>query len=130
LFFIAFAGAPLPPKIAVTVMALIALRVRDAYGHYLVGSAGGAATDGLVMTAIVALSQVYLLRAYRPAVMPALSMVQGIALGMLLVAFWRLFCRLQTPFHNPQKRSEFRIFSSTRSFYVLRGVCDVAHGRH
>jgi hypothetical protein len=113
LFFIAFAGAPLQPKIAVTVMALIVLRVRDAYGYYLLGSAGDAATDSLVMAAIVALSQVYLLRAYPPAVMPALPMVQGIALGMLLVAFWRLYCQLQTPFHNPQKRPEFRIFSST-----------------
>jgi hypothetical protein len=126
LFVVAFWGAPLQPKIAVTVMALIALRPRDAYVYYRVGSAGDAATDGLVMTAVVALSQVYLLKAYPPAVMPGLPMVLGSALGMLLVAFWRLFCQLHTPFDNPQKRPEFRVFSSALRINVMFFVACVA----
>jgi hypothetical protein len=96
------------------------------YVYYLVGSAGDAATDSLVTTAVVALSQVCLLRAYPPAVMPGLPMVQGIALGMLLVAFWRLFCQLHTPFQNPQQRPEFRVFSSALRINVMFFVASVA----
>ena len=124
LFVFAFWGAPLEPRIAATVVALVTLRLRDAYVYYLVGSAGDAATDGLVMIAVTAMSQVYLLTAYPPAVLPALPLVQGIAFGMLLVVFWRLFCQLQTPFHNPQTRPEFRVFSSAlRINFMFCAAC-------
>jgi hypothetical protein len=126
LFVVALWGAPLVPRIAVTVAALIALRVRDAYVYYLVGSLGDAATDSLVMMAVVALSQAYLSTAYPQAVMPGLPMVQGIALGMVLVASWRLYCQLHTPFHSPQKRPEFRIFSSTLRITFMFFVACVA----
>jgi hypothetical protein len=112
LLIIAFLGAPLLPLAAVMAVALAVLKLRDAFIHHAQGSGGEAATDALVTGAAMVLSQVCFTIAYPPFAMSPLQLAQGTALGMMLVASWRLFFHVNTPSNDPQQRPVFRVFRS------------------
>jgi hypothetical protein len=110
------------PMLAVVLVSLIALRIRDGFIHPAEGLPAEAATDGLAMAGAIGLSQAFFLVAFPSLVMPSYPLAQGIALGMLLESFWRLFFHLNTPKNDPQKLPASKLYRKSLRMVAMWAI--------